>query len=192
MEMEIAPTSSTWPWATCSSLLVAASLTLAPASVRAGSFPGPDEVIHASFGDAAAERESILLTDDEVRRAAASAGQDEVSALVSRYTVTRDGAVVGYAYLDKHHVRTLPETLLIVLDANGVLTGVHVLAFREPREYLPRDAWYEQFRGMTVEDEIRMKRNIDGVTGATLTSRATTQAARRALAVHRVVSERAP
>ena len=37
------------------------------------------------------------------------------------------------------------------------------------------------------DDELSMKRGIRAVTGATLTARATTDAARRVLAVHKVI-----
>ncbi len=56
-------------------------------------------------------------------------------------------------------------------------------------DYLPRGAWYGQFAGRGLDDELELKRGIKGVTGATLTARATTAAARRLLATHRVRSE---
>jgi Na+-translocating ferredoxin:NAD+ oxidoreductase RnfG subunit len=49
------------------------------------------------------------------------------------------------------------------------------------------EGWMEQFREKTVKDEIRMKKNIDGITGATLTARAVTQCARRIMAIHQVL-----
>jgi len=79
---------------------------------------------------------------------------------------------------------------MVALDADGVLLGIQVLAFREPAEYMPREGWMEQFKGKTAEDEIRMKKNIDGMTGATLTARAVTQCARRVMTVHQVLEQK--
>ncbi len=173
-------------------LLIVAAVLLAPSSILAGKLPGPDEALRVSFPEATFARDTLLLTEPEKYRAAELSGQNTPPALVSRYLIRQDGDVVAYAYLDKHKVRALPETLMVVLDAEGVLQKVHILAFREPQEYLPRAGWYRQFRGKTVDDEIRMKKNIDGVTGATLTSRATTQCARRVMAIHEVLKERTP
>ena len=56
---------------------------------------------------------------------------------------------------------------------------------------MAREGWLDQFKGKSVDDQIRMKKNIDGITGATLTARATTQCARRIMAIHEVLKERA-
>ena len=62
----------------------------------------------------------------------------------------------------------------------------------EPEEYLPRPSWYAQFIGKRLDDDLRLKRGIKGVTGATLTARATTDAARRLLALHAVAFPEVP
>jgi len=169
--------------------LLLVSIVLVPYALHAGKFSGPEDVLRDSFPDAEFNRDTRLLTEPEKSRVAEMSRQDKPRALVSRYVVSRGDKAVAYAYLDKHKVRTLPEVLMIVLDAEGVLQDIHVLAFREPQEYLPRAGWYEQFVGKTVDEEIRMKKNIDGVTGATLTSRATTQCARRVMVIHEVLRE---
>ena len=61
--------------------------------------------------------------------------------------------------------------------------------FAEPKDYLPRAKWYAQFVGCKLDGRLRLKRGIKGVTGATLTARATTGAARRMLALHQVLEE---
>jgi hypothetical protein len=65
---------------------------------------------------------------------------------------------------------------------------IEVLAFREPEDYLPRAAWYGQFLDRELGDGLALKRDIRGVAGATLTARATTDAVRRVLALHRVIA----
>ena len=39
-----------------------------------------------------------------------------------------------------------------------------------PEEYLPRAAWYGQFLGKNLDDRIRIKQGIRGITGATLSA----------------------
>ena len=81
----------------------------------------------------------------------------------------------------------MPETIMVVVDVLGKASRIEVLSFQEPEEYLPRPHWYEQFQGKILNDELSMKRGIRPVAGATLTARATTEAARRVLALHVVI-----
>ncbi|HEY4594500.1 MAG TPA: FMN-binding protein, partial [Thermoanaerobaculia bacterium] len=113
-------------------------------------------------------------------------------ALVSYYTAVRGGQPAGTAYFDTHKVRTLPETLMIVVDPQGKVSRVEVLSFAEPEDYLPPNRWYGQFAGQGLGDDLALGRHIRNVTGASLTARATTEAVRRVLALHQVISSQAP
>lgn len=161
------------------------------ASSHAGKYPTADEAVRQLFDDASSfERETRVLTQTQKKASAEEASQKDFSALVTRYVASSESGIQGYAYLDKHMVRTLPQTIMVAINAEGELVGIRVLAFREPEEYIARDGWLGQFSGKTVDDEIRMKRNIDGITGATLTSRAVTQCARRTLAIHKILEKK--
>lgn len=102
----------------------------------------------------------------------------------------RDGASRGSASFDSHLVRTLAETLMVVVDANGLCTGWKCCPSTSPRTF-PKPAWYAQLEGKVLDSELALKRSIHPVTGASLTARATTEALRRVLAVHRVLTENA-
>ena len=80
---------------------------------------------------------------------------------------------------------------MVVVDPAGSIVRIEVLSFSEPEEYLPRAHWYQQFPGRRLDDELSLSRAIRPVSGATLTARATTEAARRVLALHRVLEARA-
>ncbi len=149
-----------------------------------------DEALALAFPDAATERQTLFLSDEQRRRVADDSGAEVSSSLATRYVARgADGAVRGWAYLDTHRVRTLPETVMVVLDADGTVRRVEVVTFREPLEYMPRKAWYEQYEGQKLDDDLALKRDIRPVTGATLTARSTTEAVRRVLALHAVMAE---
>ena len=146
-----------------------------------------DEALALAFPDAAVVRETLFLTEEQRREAGEQSGVEIPGALITRYVASdRNGATVGFAYLDTHRVRTLPETLMVAVGADGRVARVEVVVFREPLEYMPREGWYRQFDGEALDDELAVKRGIRPVTGATLTARATTEAVRRVLAIHRV------
>ncbi len=68
--------------------------------------------------------------------------------------------------------------------------GVGFWVFAEPREYLPPGKWLQRLDGWPLNDNLHLKKGIDGITGATLSSRAAVNAARRSLALWKVLQER--
>ena len=147
-----------------------------------------DEALALAYPDCRVERATVYLTEAQREEAERLSGGEVRRAVVHPYQVRCGGRAAGTAYFDVHRVRTLEETLMVALDAGGRVLRIEVLSFREPREYLPRDLWYRQFDGKALSPELDLERGIRGVTGATLTGRATTEAVRRVLALHRVLA----
>jgi hypothetical protein len=172
-------------------LLVLASLSwasLAAAAEHAGKvYLTLEEALELVFGEAEIERGTVYLTDEQRKQAEELAGEELAGAIVHPYTARIDGKVVGTAWVDAHRVRTLRETVLIVVAPDQRVRRVELLAFGEPEDYVPRSSWYGQFTGRRLDKDLRLGRGIRGVTGATLTARATTSAVRRVLAVQRVL-----
>jgi len=166
----------------------AAIVFLAAATLGGKVFLTQEEALRLAFPGAKVERRTAFLTEAQQKDARKLSGDEELPpALVSYYVATKDGRPAGTAFFDTHVVRTMPETIMVVVDPSGAIARIEVLSFSEPEEYLPRAHWYEQFQGKPLDDELSMKRGIRAVTGATLTAHATTAAARRALALHRVL-----
>ena len=74
---------------------------------------------------------------------------------------------------------------------NDQIEHFKVLTFRESRgDEVRHEFFSEQFINATLNDENRLNKNVDGITGATLSVRATTKVARLALWLHtKVVTE---
>jgi hypothetical protein len=177
-------------WGTCSRRLLPGLLLLAGLALPAGAkvFLTVDEALKLAFPGCKVARRTAFLTPEQVRRVRELSQGEVPSALVNYYVATRGGQPAGTAYFDTHRVRTLPETLMILVDPEGRVGRIEVISFREPEEYLPRGAWYEQFRGKALGPDLQLKRDIRPVTGATLTARATTDAVRRVLALHQILT----
>ncbi len=160
----------------------------AAAALEAKVFLKQEEALKLAFPAAVIERKTSYLTEAQQKEAQKLSGDSELpAALVSYYVGSKDGRVIGAAYFDTHVVRTMPETIMVVVDPSGSIARIEVLSFSEPEEYLPRPHWYEQFQGKPLDKELSMKRAIRPVTGATLTAHATTDAARRVLALDAVI-----
>jgi hypothetical protein len=147
-----------------------------------------EEALGSAFPGASHERETVFLTEAQLEHVQRAAGHRPKSAMVTRFRVVSGNTTIGWAYLDTHRVRTLPETLMVIIDPSGSVQRVEVVAFREPLDYLPPRSWYAQFDGHELGDDLELKRLIRPITGATLTARATTDAVRRLLAVHSAIA----
>jgi hypothetical protein len=168
-------------------ILLVGLAAVAAGPVAAKVFLTVDEALHLAFRGCSVERQTVFLTAEQLARARQLAGSEIKSALLNPYHATCAGKDGGTAYFDSHVVRTLPETLMVVVDPQGRVARVEVLAFAEPEDYLPPGRWYGQFLGNGLSNELALGRRIRGVTGASLTARATTEAVRRVLAIHQVL-----
>ena len=159
-----------------------------PPEPSAKVFYAREEMFELAFPDA--ERvvaTDFFLTADQRALVEERARTRLDSDLVTVYVGHREGEVIGYAFVDTHVVRTLPETFLIVLDAAGRVADTHVLAFYEPLEYLPSERWLAQLDRKRLTDDLRVGGEIVAITGSTLSSRAVVGGVRRALALYEVL-----
>lgn len=135
-------------------------------------------------------REPFFLTAAQVAAVRERSDAEFDQELSIRYVGVRGGAIVGYAYFDAHRVRTLPETIMVIVTPAGVIDRVEILSFAEPEDYLPRPRWLEQFRGRKLDGELSLRGAIRPITGASLSGRAIVNASRRILALHQVLPSR--
>src|SRR5664279_1863532 len=189
--------SSTWHWGMNSEMrpMRAACLLLllvlfSSSASLAKSFLTQEEALRLAFPkDAVVTRKTAFLSDADRKEVARRTGGTPPPGLVVFYAGSSSGADLGTVYFDTHIVRTLPETLLVLVDPKGAIARIEILTFSEPEEYLPRASWYGQFSGKTLTDELSEKRGVRPVTGATLTVRTTVEAARRVLALDAFLRE---
>jgi Na+-translocating ferredoxin:NAD+ oxidoreductase RnfG subunit len=167
---------------------LAFAFACAATAAHAKVFYSRKEALALAFPEAdRIEDESILLDDEQTRRIEQLAKSHLESRLVRIHRGYCKNELLGYAIIDVHNVRTLPEAFLVVLTPEGAVRTLRVLAFHEPLEYMPSARWYQQFEGKTLAAPLRLGGDIHAIVGATLSSRATTEGVRRALALYQVV-----
>ena len=90
-----------------------------------------------------------------------------------------------------------PIEVLVGMDLRGVLTGIVVARYRESLrssrgDFLATDGFQEQFAGKSIVDAFQVRRDVDGITGATITvdamSRGIRNAAREVAVAYRLGS----
>jgi len=166
--------------------LGAAAVAAAPAHAKV--FHSQREGLRLAFPDAdRLETRTYILTATQAEAIEDRGHAPLESRIVKLHVGLRGEEVLGYALIDVHRVRTLPEAFLVVLSPEGTVQSLRVLAFHEPLDYLPTDRWYRQFEGRSAGDRLRVGDDLHGVVGATLSTRAVADAVRRALAIQSVL-----
>ncbi len=150
-----------------------------------------EEALAAAFPDAQIRAEMIFLTEAQQKEAASLSGVEIPTLLIARYSASKGDKLLGRAYIDTHVVRDKKQSLLIIVDADGIIQRIEITAFGEPSEYQASQAWYRQYEGKALSSDLYVDRAIAPIAGATLTVRAVNQAVRRVLAIDRILRGKA-
>jgi len=146
-----------------------------------------DEALSQAFPMAdQVERKTLFLTEEEAERVEGLSRNRLDSRMFNYYVALSNNEVSGYAFLGSHIVRTKPVVYMIVINPDGSLRHVEILAFYEPEEYLPSGRWFNQFQGMVLDNRLMPKRGISTVSGATLSVNSITAEVRKILAIFKI------
>jgi len=150
-------------------------------------FYSKNEALELVFGkDTQVEQLSLFPDEQQVAKIEALAKVKLDSGLFTFYVGKEKDKVQGYAAIETGTVRTKPETLMIVLTADGELRNVYTLAFHEPPEYQPPERWFEQLYKRPLAD-MDFNKGVDGISGATLSTRASVNSVRKVMAIYQVM-----
>lgn len=173
------------------SLAIATSIAVlaaGPAPVGAAVYYGRQDALQAAFPDAdEIESQRFFLTEAQRKQVEEVAKAPLEDRMVTVYVGKKGDEVLGYAFLETHEVRTLPETLLIVVAPDATVSKILLAAFYEPPEYVPSQRWLDQFHGESLSHDVRVNRDIKGIAGSTLTAHAVTGGVRRVLALYEIL-----
>lgn len=150
-------------------------------------FYSKNEAMVLAFGESAqVETLSLFPDDQQMSKIQQEAKVKLDSGLFTFYVGKQKDKLLGYAAIETITVRTKPETLMIVLTPEGEVRNVYTLAFHEPPEYQPPERWFEQLNGKPLA-ELDFSKGVQGVSGATLSTRAAVNSVRKVLAVYQTM-----
>jgi hypothetical protein len=150
-------------------------------------FYSKQEAMELAFGKGTPVENLSLFPDDaELAKIQQQAKMKLESGMFSFYVGKNGDKVTGYAAIETETVRTNPETLLIVLSPEGELRAVHLLAFHEPPEYQPPERWFDALIKQPLA-ELEIGKGVDGVSGATLSTRSALGSVRKVMALYQVM-----
>ena len=98
----------------------------------------------------------------------------------------RDGyKVLGWFFVDAVIGKSEAIDYALALDANGAVTSLEILQYRESHGSEVRMApWRKQFVGKTAHDPVALNQDIKNISGATLSCRHLTEGVQRLLKLY--------
>ncbi len=133
--------------------------------------------------NATIEKRQFRLKPQDVQILQKEAKTEIDSDTVRFYKVKNNDTTEGYGVLIIKKVRTKSAAVLYIMDNTYRLKSIEIVAFFEPKEYKPNVSWQKSFEGKTKEDNLFEGKTIPAISGATLSARAVTDAARLAIAI---------
>ncbi|NQY75339.1 MAG: FMN-binding protein [Candidatus Margulisbacteria bacterium] len=95
----------------------------------------------------------------------------------------------GRAYILNELGKHYPITLIVKILPEGVVGDVKVMAYRERvGGQIRKKRFLNQFMGKSADATLRVNQDIDGITGATISSWSVSKAVKKALVIHKWLS----
>ena len=111
-------------------------------------------------------------------------GADSFTEKNGIYYGTRQGSLIGFAVPATRRGYSSEINLLAGININGQIAGLKVLSQNETPGLgvnILKPSFLEQFNDKTINDPLVPKKDIDAITGATISTRAVCEAVRQAL-----------
>jgi hypothetical protein len=154
-------------------------------------FPNADKVV----------TEAVALTADQIAAVKGRCGDkwtlyqsgaktEEVAEndTVPFYFGTKDGKKTGVALMEMQPGKWGPVHYIVALDLAGKVTNLAVMSYIEQRgRPISTKRFLGQFIGKTSESPIQVGKDVDAVSGATISSRASAFAVKKVIALYEAV-----
>jgi hypothetical protein len=107
---------------------------------------------------------------------------------VSFYFGTKDGKKIGVALMEMQPGKWGPVHYIVALDLAGKVTDMAVMSYVEQRgRPISTKRFLGQFIGKTSKSALSVGKDVDAVSGATISSRATAFAVKKVIALYGTV-----
>ncbi len=96
------------------------------------------------------------------------------------WKISESNSLVGVAILDNVLGKSLPITYLTCFNMDGQLINAHIVKYREDYGYeVGNKRWLNQFIGLGINSDFIIGKNIDGISGATISVNSVTRGINR-------------
>jgi Na+-translocating ferredoxin:NAD+ oxidoreductase RnfG subunit len=143
-----------------------------------------EEALKVILPDAQEIKEEIKVLTEEQKKAIEKEAKIKFDPELDKefrfFIGAANGKVVGYAVEDTVKGKWGPIHYMLSLDPDGKIVDAMVLQYKEKRgRPVAKRRFLDQFVGKTINDKIALKKDIRGVSGATISSRGMTNGIRK-------------
>ena len=144
------------------------------------------------FGDSiAASPLLVRLSGSEMKDVSNNAKSRWASDSLAVYVCRHQNTIVGYGFVDNVKGKTQMITYLVVLEPDGVVADVDVLAYREAYGgEIAYESFRKQFRRKSFHDQLVPGRDIKNISGATISVRAITLGVKKIVTTFELIHDR--
>ena len=144
-----------------------------------------ESLIHLHFGDSVSVSFKKVAIPAEVKfHAEKKAGLRFMKKHIYTWQITKDDISLGFAYLDNVLGKSQPITFVVLFNADGTIVNSHIVKYREPiGGEVSHKNWLNQFSGRTKDSTYNVGKDIDGISGATISVNAVTRGIQRSVLV---------
>ena len=161
-----------------------------------------DQALKQMFPDAAKVVSEVhVFTAEQAEAAKAQLGgkwtlyqsgsqsdQSKENDTVTFYFAMKDGKKTGVAMVEVQPGKWGPVRYIVALDLTGKVTNLAVMSYVEQRgRPIATRRFLDQFLGKTAKSAITIGKDIDAVSGATISSRATAFAVKKVVVLYSTV-----
>jgi len=107
---------------------------------------------------------------------------------ITVYVTKEKDKIVGYAFEDTVIGKWGPIHYLLALNPEGTILQIIILDYQEIRgKPIAKKRFLRQYQNKGIDDELQLRKDIDGISGATISSRSLTDGARKIVRVYHLM-----
>jgi len=152
-----------------------------------------EEIINAEFSTNCELSLNKYSIPDESRRQTENQVQQKFfNNYVYIWKICTQDSLKGYAVLDNTYGKSLPITFLVIFSPGGKIIRVDVIRYREPYGgAIASRNWLNQFIGKISNDYFRVNKEIDSISGATISVNSVTRGVQKlSLLIENIISNK--
>jgi len=140
-----------------------------------------EELIYDQYGkDKIIEYQKYVVPSGRKKLVEKSSRMRYIFPHVYIWRISESDSLIGLAILDNVKGKSLPITFITFFDHTGNIIGSHIVKYREDYGWeVGNRRWLDQFLGLNHGSVYAVGKNIDGISGATISVNSVTRGMKR-------------
>ena len=107
------------------------------------------------------------------------------------WNISTKDSTIAYAFLDNVKGKSMPITFMVILDRRGNVIHSTIIKYREAYGgEVGNKRWLAQFNGYTLDSSYKIGKNIDAISGATISVNSVTKGIQKIVLLYPYVKDK--